>query len=243
MVAMAKTKVFNESQEATTDETAADQNSNGDSGWETTPSIPIGVAPHKGRHTYRDGVCIKCGAIEGQAQPKQPRSSSSISRTTKSVVSLPSLFSAVWMAASIGIEKQPWILAESVVEGKAPPSVAVGRTMKMESAVAGKRIDKALKGTPVYAALTKLMEAAGPWAELAPLFAPPIIIGLASVKPELGEQFRPVLVGALIPILIESAKMAEEQARLLQQFEGVTAEVVEQANAIVDSFLNMSEDA
>jgi len=240
---MARPKVFEEVQEAPSDETAADQNSNGAAGWEvnTATATPIGTGPHKGRHTYRDGVCIKCGAIEGQTQPRQQRTSLA-PRAKSGSIGIPQLISAVWMAAGIGLERQPWILQEPTQEGMAPPAVAVGRVLKLESAVAGKRIDKALRGTPVYAVLTKMLDAVGPWADLAPLIAPPLIIGIASVKPELGEQFRPMLVASLIPMLIESAKMAEEQARLLQQFEGVTAEVLEQANVIVDSLLK-KEDA
>jgi hypothetical protein len=240
---MARPKVFEEAQEAPSDETAADQNSNGASGWEVPQesTTPIGVRPHKGKHRFRDGVCTKCGAIEGQVQPRQQRTS--LSPRGKTTIGIPQLISAVWMAAGIGLEKQPWILQEPVQEGMAPPAVAVARVIKLESAVAGKRIDKALRGTPVYAALTKLLDVAGPWAELAPLFAPPLIIGLASIKPELGEQFRPMLVASLIPVLIESTKMAEEQARLLAQFEGVTAEVVQQANAIVDSLLSKEDDS
>ena len=176
---MARTRVFDETHEETT-ETSADQNSNGASGWESPEATPIGMAKHKGRHTYRNGVCEKCGAIEGETKTSVPRKQgSSLAPRGKSTIGIHSLISFAWMGMGIALERQPWILQESVVEGKAPPAKAVGAVLKMESAVAGKRIDKALRGTPVYAALSKMLDAAGPWADLAPLFIPPLVIGLA----------------------------------------------------------------
>jgi hypothetical protein len=73
------------------------------------------------------------------------------------------------------------------------------------------------------------------------LFAPPLLVGLAAMRPDIAREptVRGIMLGALIPILSEQAKMAEAQAELLGKLEGVTAETMEAANNILDQLLGV----
>ena len=44
---------------------------------------------------------------------------------------------------------------------------------------------------------------------------------------------------AMVPVLVEASKMAEQQAKLMGQFEDVSAERIAQASALVDSLLGI----
>lgn len=203
------------------------------------------------RHRYKggDGVhCVNCG------QAKETRAASIArtvgGRTAKAgVLEMP--ISLAWMGLGWGIEKQNKVLSEprkllADGEGEAtgiPVSVAVGRTFKMEATVAGKRIDKALRGTPFYRAVAPWFDMAGGLVDVGALFAPPLLVGLAALRPEVVAEnptIRAIMVGTLIPILVEQAKMAERQAELLTKLEGADAATIEQANAIVDSLLGVN---
>lgn len=225
----------------------ASQNSNGSTGWEVgeyrDPNLPaekLVYAPHRGRHTYRDGVCIRCGRREDDTTPTKTQRQE-ITRSVSKSVSLDTLISGVWMAAGIGLEKQPWILRTPAAEGMASPAEAVGKVLQLESAVAGKKIEKALRGTAVYKLLHTFLNSVGPWAKLAPLLMPPLIVGIASVRPDIGERFRPMMVAAMVPMLVEAAKMQEEQARLVAQMEEVSADMISAANALVDELLGTKQ--
>lgn len=235
---MPRTKVFTPETTEPPDEQAADQNSNGASGWEAAAVSPIGFAPHRGKHRMRDGSCTKCGKTEAELA----LSSTSLSRTTSrgsggKALGIDTLITGGFFGLGMLLERRPWML-ESLPN---PPATPVGRALQLEAAVAGKRIEKALRGTVVYKVVQAFLDKGGPWVEIAPVFAMPLIVGVASMRPDLAEKFRPVMVSAMLPILIDAAKYAEDQARIMQAAEGVTAEMVEAANQLVSSLLATEE--
>jgi hypothetical protein len=252
-----------ETTEGTTDTGAQ----NGKGGWEipteTDNATPLGTgelcgtpgAPFK-RHRWDGDICKRCGAVKSAVSASGERKSSG-SRTLrgsgKASNTIETIASLCWMGAGMGFEylptRAPLIgrLAEPVerTDGTfgAAPSVAVGRVMQLEASIAGKRIDSALRGTPVGKFIVALLNATGPWAELAPLFLPPLMVGIAAMYPELAERFKGLMVAAMIPVLTEASKNAEAQAALMSQLEGVNAETVAQAAAVVDSLLGIKADA
>jgi hypothetical protein len=256
---MTRNKVYDaDTVEAATGD-AADQNTNGDSGWETTapPSdTPIGFAKHTGRHTYRDGVCVKCGKREGE--PSTPSSSDSPrreltkGRSSGSGMSREMLLALLWLGAGIGLENIPEevnipILGPVVeriskpqAEGMASPTKASGRVMQLEAAIAGKRLDKAVRGTLIGKALDWVLSQGGPLTELLPLLLPPIIIGVAASAPALMERFpmiKTMMVGALMPVLAEAAKLQDQQAALVGSLDGVNQEAIAKAVMAIQGFL------
>lgn len=266
---MARTIDPQETIEGTTD-TAA-QNGSGwevDTATQTTAAIGTGTAcgspgaAYK-RHKWDGEICTHCGATKSSVTPERTPSTgkrTTSTRTTKaSSQTIEMLAGLLWQGAGMGLEylptRAPFIgrLAEPVSRVNpddpsqsivtAPPSVAVGRVMQLESAIAGKRIDNALRGTPVGKFINALMNATGPWAEILPLFLPPLIVGAAAMYPEFAARFKGIMVAAMIPVLTEASKMAEQQAALMGQLEGVNAETVAQASALVDSLLGIKPSA
>lgn len=238
---------------------------NGKGGWETDAqaATPIGTGTVCGspgaaykRHKWDDQICTHCGATKASVAPERtPREKGTGgTRTTRaSSGTIEQIAGLIWMGAGMGLEylpsKTPVIgaFAEPVVrpdgsEG-ASPSTAMGRVMQLEAPIAGARIEKALRGTIVGKFVNALMNASGPWAEILPLFIPPLMVGAAAMYPELAERFKGFMVAAMVPVLVEASKMAEQQAKLMGQFEDVSAERVAQASALVDSLLGIKPDA
>ena len=248
-----------------TEDTGA-QNGKSAGGWETDTqnASPIGTGAVCGtpgaaykRHKWDEDICTHCGATKASVTPERtPRSerSTGSTRTTKATSgTIEQIAGLIWMGAGMGLEYLPsktpviGILAEPVkrdddTEG-APPSVAMGRVMQLEAPIAGARIEKALRGTMVGKFVNALMNASGPWAEILPLFIPPLMVGVAAMYPELAERFKGFMVAAMVPVLVEASKMAEQQAKLMGQFEDVSAERIAQASALVDSLLGIKPSA
>lgn len=234
-------RITDDEREAT--DTAA-QSSNGQSGWEE-PEIeaqPIGFAPHKGRHTYRDGICIKCGRKESDEEKPKTLAKA----RTSNNITLEMMASGVWLLAGVGLENlnPEWPVVGPVLKPIASPveredgslgvapSKAAGRMMQLEATIAGKRIDKALKGTVVAKFINALLNATGPWAELVPLILPPLIMGAVAAYPAIVERFpmvKALMVGTMLPVLKEAAKMADEQEALKEMVGSVDQESIAQA--------------
>lgn len=201
------------------------------------------------RHRFAGGsVCIRCGYTKSEA------SATGTTRTRTATVKqgkLENLFSLIWLGAGYGIEKLP---ESTGLPGTAPkrdeegealsiaPTVAVGRALQMEAAVAGRRIDRAFARFPIYKVVAPWFEPAGAAADILPLLAAPLIAGMVAARPELGERLRGPMIAALIPVLVEQAKMAEAQGELLSKLEGVTSETLETANELVNAMLGMQPE-
>jgi hypothetical protein len=218
------------------------------SGWEApASSTPIGTGRHKGRHMDDgNGVCLKCGLVI--ADIKGSRASSNVVRPrTSNSLTIEMVASMLWLGAGLGLEHMPptlpviGVIAKPVEEGKASPAKASGRVMQLEASIAGKRIDKAIKGTVVAKFINALLSMSGPWAELIPLFLPPLIIGGVAAWPQLVERFpvlKGMLVATMLPVLTEAAKLAEQQSALMGNLEAVSAENIAQAVTVISGILS-----
>lgn|SRR5487761_181340 len=226
-----------------------------DGGWESNGANNGSVASSGKvciRHRYKggDGIhCTNCGQAKETRAATVARTLGGGRSARAGALEMP--ISLAWMGLGFAMEHQNKLLAEPrrlEADGEGEPtgipvSVAVGRTFKMEASVAGKRIDKALRATPFYRAVAPWFDMAGGLADVGALFAPPLLVGLAALRPEVVQNnpaIRSIMVGTLIPILVEQAKMAERQAELLSKLEGADAATIEQANAIVDSLLGVN---
>jgi hypothetical protein len=249
-----ETALFDEGATATAEEPS----SNG-SGWENGPvsegAVCVSELGAFKRHSWAGtDTCERCGAVKERPasptkEPGAPARTRGIGRTGE----LETAISLAWMGLGIAVEKQPWLgnvymnreTGEYVTptgdEESRPVTIteAVGKTLQMESSIAGKRIDRALRRTPLYRVLVPYFATAGVVADLAPLLAPPLVIGLATARPDIGEKFKPMMVALLLPVLAEQAKMAEAQMELMSKVEGVNAEVLERATAMVDDLLGL----
>jgi hypothetical protein len=240
---MARRILDDEPREADT----AAQDTDGASGWEdhpngSTEATPIGFAAHKGRHTFRDGFCIKCGKAESEVSEGSAKSSSLTRGRSSNNLTIEMLASALWLGAGIGIENIPeqtpfiGIIAKPVErpdgsEGVAPTK-ATGRMLQLEASIAGRRIDKAIKGTIVAKFLNALLNASGPWAEIVPLLLPPLIMGVAAAYPAVIERFpalKALMVATMVPVLTEAAKLAEQQSELMGVLNQANEQTIAQA--------------
>lgn len=250
---MARTKVY---EPAETVGDSAAQDSNGAAGWEApASSTPIGMAPHKGRHTYRDGICEKCGRIQSEAQESRPASSKSVGRpSTSNSLTIEMVASMLWLGGGIALEKLPeqtpivGVIARPVEreDGSlgASPAKAAGKVMQLEASIAGKRIDRAIKGTVVARFINAILNATGPWAELVPLLLPPLILGGAAAFPAFVERFpvlKGMMVATMLPVLTEAAKLAEQQQALMGNLQTVSAENIASAVSVIQGILNNEE--
>jgi hypothetical protein len=208
-------------------DTDATTDTNGQSQWEQS-------APCK-RHSYKGGnTCIKCGTPKPVRIPSRKvsdgepseRGVSAPTKTLRQVLSL------TWMGLGVGIEKLPdkWERLE--------PIRPVGKVIQYESAVAGTRIQKALRKTALWTPIMAFLRQMGPWTELAPLLAPPIIVGMMSIWPKLQENtmLTGMLVAMMIPLAEETKKMAEEQKELMSQMGQFTQENMIEAMGVISEF-------
>lgn len=242
------TAVFNESADETE---VADR----PSGWETAPET--GGTACK-RHRWNGGdTCVRCGATKADVQNARTGSDGSggsvevVGRARQSrgrSGDLETLISIGWAGIGFGISRQPWLLQEPT--GRKDSSGdeitvagSIGAAWSVESAVAGKRIDRALRRTPVYRHIVRWITPAGVAADIVPLFIPPIVVGLAAYKPEVAREFKPLLMGLMIPVLAEAAKLAEQQAELVANLGNVNDEVIQQASDFIDNLVGVAEDS
>ena len=239
--------------------TASEPDSNGSAaGWEHTDTGGTAVCVSElgsfARHKWAGGeTCERCHVAKPTAATREAKDSSGIARTrAPRTGELETAISLAWMGAGIGIEKQPWVgqvymnretglyvSAKDAGENDRPVTVAeaVGKTIQMESAIAGKRIDRALRRTPLYKILAPYFSTVGLAADLAPLIAPPLLVGLAAARPDIGERFKPMMVMMLLPVLAEQAKMAESQNELIEKMEGVNQNTIDAASNLIDELL------
>jgi hypothetical protein len=249
---MARPKVYADTE---SDADPAAQSSDGAAGWEApASSTPIGVGPHRGRHKYVDGVCEKCGRKQSDAQAAQAQRTGSTSmgrpRTSNSLT-IEMVASMLWLGGGIALEHQPpqtpviGVIAQPVEREDgttgASPAKASGRVMQLEASIAGKRIDRAIKGTVVAKFINALLSMTGPWAELVPLFLPPLIIGGVAAWPSVVERFpvlKGMMVAVMLPVLSEAAKLAEQQSELMGNLQAVSAENIAQAVSVIQDMLN-----
>jgi hypothetical protein len=246
---MARGKVYLDTDTTETTDTAA-QSSNGAAGWEDAPTATA-TGKHKGRHVDDgNGICVKCGQPITQRTSTLGRPRSSNSLTIEMVASM------MWLGGGIGLEHLPQtvpvigVIAKPVEredgsEG-ASPAKAAGRVMQLEAAIAGKRIDRAVRGTVVGKFINALLNISGPWAELVPLFLPPLLLGGAAAFPALVERFpvlKGMMVATMLPVLTEAAKLAEQQGALMQNLQSVNEETIAQTvNVIQDILSDKSTD-
>lgn len=253
---MPRAKVYTEDETTATPGDSAAQNSNGESGWEPeAPATPIGVGKHKGRHVDDgSGVCVKCGLVIADIKGTRTSSNAVGRPRSSNSLTIEMVASMLWLGAGVGLEHvQPsWPVVGVIgkpVEREdgttgASPAKASGRVMQLEAAIAGKRIDKAIKGTVVAKFINAFLSMSGPWAELIPLFLPPLIIGGVAAWPSLVERFpvlRGMMVATMLPVLTEAAKLAEHQAALMGNLEAVSAESINNAMNVIASVLNNEE--
>jgi hypothetical protein len=233
-----------------TSDDAAAQDSNGAAGWEATAAAtPIGMGPHRGKHTYRDGICIKCGQSQSDVQARQQARGTRTSSTprTSNSLTIEMITSMAWLGFGKGLELLPeqtpfiGVIATPTQEGMAAPSQAAGRVMQLEASIAGKRIDRAIKGTVVAKFINAILNMTGPWAELVPLFLPPLLIGGAAAFPALIERYpwiKGMMVATMLPVLTEAAKLAEQQSALMGNLEAVSQENIAQAVSVINDMLS-----
>jgi hypothetical protein len=243
--------------EPDTTEAVPGEQPTGESGWETPTTAETGnvITPCR-RHTFKGGqTCIRCGAPRPARAVRAPRAASA----GGSSESLETVLTLLWGAIGLGIEHQPLIgkeprtftlhsinpindeIIETEVKG-APVSVAVGKALQMEAAVAGRRIDRAWRhGSPLSYALVNLFVNKVTWAtDLAPLLVAPMVVAL---PPAILERVKPMLAQALIPVLVEQAQMMRKQADAMDNLDQFTKDAVENAESMIDVMLGIKQDA
>jgi hypothetical protein len=153
--------------------------------------------------------------------------------------------SLLWLAAGVGIEYQP-LLGRKPFHAKddpdgVPVAVAVGRSLQMESAIAGRRIDRALRSNPIVYGIINLFlsHPTAKWAvELGPLLVPPLIVLAAGIMPEAAfDRLRGVMMTALIPVVVEQAKLIQQQTELMSKMEGMSEDNINMAANMIDALL------
>jgi len=113
--------------------------------------------------------------------------------------------------------------------------------MQFEAAIAGPRIQRALRKTPLWKPIMAMMKQVGPWADLAPLIGPPILVGLMASNPKLRDTLAMPLVAMLTPLVAETAKMAEDTTSAMQLAETFSEENKADALQLV-SFLFQDDE-
>lgn len=195
-----------------TDQTT-DENSlqTDNTGWETTPVVCK-------RHSYKGGnICLRCNTPKPVREVSTRVASTDATPTTrggsKNEKVLRSAISFAWFGVGMTIENLPNRFP------KLEPISPVGKVLQFESAVAGQRISTALKKTPAWRPIMALMSHVGPWADLAPLVLPPVLVGMMSLRPSLRNNptLNSMLIAALVPLMSETAALAQEQAEMISQ--------------------------
>lgn len=209
----------------------ADSDDGTPTGWER--EVPdVGALPPPcntigKRHKWKGGnVCIVCGTEKAQAEPSGER------RATRrsSSGNLAQLFS------------MGWSIAGSTMASRGPERlVPVGNVMYVQGPMAGPRIDRALQGTPIYKFLTS--GTSGRAAELIPVVAPPLLVGLvANASTNTKKAIKPLVVSMLLPVLVEAQRAQAENKELLEKLNEITSEQLDQAMTMVDSILGINDD-
>lgn len=209
------------------------------SGW--VSETPI-VTPCAKRHSYKGGdVCLKCGTpkpvrqartssampSEATRTPRAERPTSASVRTLRGAVSLG------WLG--LGVACEHWGRPEHVAR-------PVGRVLQFEAAVAGPRIESALRKTPAWKPIMAILNQVSPWADLAPLIGPPVLVGLMSWQPRLRPVLANVLVSLLVPVLSEAEKTASEQMEAVAALGNFTEENISRAQDLVAAILSEDEE-
>jgi hypothetical protein len=155
------------------------------------------------------------------------------------------LGATVWAALGLGVQYQPVLMAQPVkredgseVEGKKVKDV-VGNTIASQAAMAGKRIDRAFhKASPVWYGIAARYVKRVTWAtELAPLLIAPTFVYALAAYPQVASKFKAQLVGLMLPVFIEQAKLAQQQRDMMQQFEDINQETLNEALAMINTLL------
>lgn len=205
------------------------------------------------RHQYRDrktkedyDYCLKCGAAKPEPGQSQRTRSAVVPRASgKQAQTLDIAMTTLWFGGG------------ALVRNMAPPVDhtpdadnttgdalrAVGRMMQLESSIAGPKLHKLLKLTPIYPYLS-IASGQLSWAtDLGMILLPPLVAGLAAARPDLARQFKPALVAVLTPVLAEIAKSTAQQAALLETIQSYDSEVVDAANAIIDDLIGAEPES
>lgn len=194
------------------------------------------------RHKYKDrstgetySYCLVCGRqrpVPGSSQ----RTSSGVSggggggRGRKGPNPLDMLLSGGWMGLGY--------LAGAVIPEPAGP--AVSRTLKLEAAVAGPKLHSALKRTPIYPYLAIATNQFGWLADISMLLTPPLLVGLLALRPELKKPLKPMIAGALIPVIAESIAMQKKQAAMMEELSKYDEETIKASMQAVDYLIDGS---
>lgn len=219
------------------------------------------------RHTYKGGDgehCVRCGMAKSEVvRTAATRTAAGMNvargRRGSSFSFMEMLLSTGWLLIGHGIEKLPSPLQEPFEKEGQPvalrenekgeivpltPAFAIGQTWKMEAGVAGARLHRFGSQFPTYKLVAAMLEPVGKYADVGQLFAPPLFMGIAAMRPEIVDDptVKGIMLGALIPILVEQAKMMERQNELLKNLEGATEEQVDMANRIVESMLGQRQN-
>lgn len=177
-------------------------------------------------------TCLVCGNPRSTPTPRSTASSSTEPRTRTrggKTNTLDTILSGIWYAAGAGVRQLV----------PAPSGAVTGRVIQLEAAIAGPKLHKALKRTPLYPYIALAESQIGWAAEIGMLLAPPILLGLAAARPDIARTMKPMLVGILTPVLAEVAKKAKEQTALLELLETYDAEVIEAASSIIDDLIGI----
>lgn len=204
----------------------------GTGGWENTPVICK-------RHSFKGGsVCVRCGTPKPVHTPRVVSSTSEPrpARGEENIKMVRNAASLSWMALGMAVEYVPDRFE------RLKPLASVGRVMQFEAAIAGPRIQRGLKRTNLWKPLMLVMSRVGPWAELAPLLGPPILVGLMAMSERLEKRLGPVLLALMVPLMTETAEMAKEQSELLAMTEQFNAESVSQAADMIANFFGDDSD-
>lgn len=200
-------------------------------------TAPTNCADLGKRHKFKDratGIthdnCLVCGAAK--TTPSQTRSTTTSTGGSRKVNSLDTLLTGAWLALGFAVK--------NAVPKPAGP--AAGNMMQIEASVAGPKLHKALKKTPLYPYISIASGQLSWAADLVTLLGPPLLVGFAAARPDIARQFKPVIVGVMMPVLVEASKKAEEQAALLEKLEGYSEENIAAASALFDRLIGIDEE-
>jgi hypothetical protein len=221
----------------------------GDGEWQAgyEPVEPITAGTHQ-RHKWKGGdTCVVCGAHRKTRTPRAPRAVAA----TK-IGNVETIASLLWLGLGVGVEYQPVVGRKPFRNQKdnpeaVPVAVAIGRSLQMESAIAGRRIDRALRSNPLIYGIINLFlsHPTAKWAvELGPLLVPPLIVLAAGMLPEQAfDRLRGVMMTALIPVVVEQAKLIQQQTELMSKMEGMSEDNINMAANMIDALLGKNGSA
>jgi len=206
---------------------------------ETAPSEPRTCK----RHRWLGGnTCVNCGALRERVTRQ-----TGVTRTRGSsrTGDLETFISMAWMGMGFAVQHRVWThipgMPQPDLENKPDVAGPVGYALRIEAAVAGRRIDRTLRKTTIYGPLVKFFTPIGVVSDLAPLALPPLVVGMAAFKPEAIETLKPILIPMLAPIFAEAAKLAEQQRQLLGKVEAINDETLQNTSDFIDSIINSSK--